>query len=106
MMAKQRRKTTRTDLWFASEAIVTYEDKTIKGKINNFGARGMFLETAQKIPKNTKVDIKITFKSENPSELSDIKGTVIWCGDKGMGIGFTKIELDQLRECMTSIMQG
>ena len=106
MMEKQRRKTTRTDLWFDSEAIVKYENKTIKGKIKNLGARGMFLETSQKIPKNTNLDIKITFRTENPLELSDIKGTVIWCGDKGMGIGFTKIELERLRECMSSIMQG
>lgn len=106
IMTKQRRKTSRTDLWFASEAIVTYENWIIKGFVNNLGARGMFLETLQKIPVDTDVEVEIIFQSKNPSKLSNIKGTVSWCGDKGIGIRFTEIDLELLRECMTSMMEG
>jgi hypothetical protein len=105
-MKKQKRKTTRTKLWFDAEAIVKFDYGTIKGKVDNLGSKGMFLETSEKIPKNSDLEIKIIFKSESQSELSDIKGTVIRCEDKGMGIQFTEIDLGVFRECMTSIMKG
>ena len=105
-MKKQKRKTTRTKLWFDAEAIVTSNHGVITGKVDNLGSKGMFVETSQKIPRNVEVEIKIIFKSESPSELSDIKGTVIRHEDKGIGIQFTEIDLGVFRECMTSIMEG
>jgi hypothetical protein len=105
-MEKQKRKTTRTKLWFDAEAIVKSNHGVIRGKVDNLGSKGMFVETSQKIPRNVEVEIKIIFKSESPSELSDIKGTVIRCEDKGMGIQFTEIDLKLFRECMAAIMEG
>ena len=105
-MEKQRRKSTRTKLWFDAEAIVKFDFGTIKGKVDNLGAKGMFFMTSQKIPQNSDVEIKLIFKSKKQSELPDIKGTVAWCEDKGMGIQFTEIDLKVFRECMTSIMEG
>ena len=93
-------------MWFDAEAIVKHDFGTIKGKVDNLGSKGMFLETSQKIPKNSDLEIKIIFKSENQSELPDIKGTVIRCEDKGMAIQFTEIDLKLFRECMASIMEG
>ncbi|MBE9541978.1 MAG: PilZ domain-containing protein [Proteobacteria bacterium] len=104
-MPKQRRKATRTQLWFDSEAIVKFEYGKIKGKVDNVSAKGMFIETSQHIPEYSEVEIKIIFKSKTPSEISGIKGTVIWSRDKGgMGILFKEIDLDRFRECMAAIM--
>ena len=105
-MQKEKRRTTRTELWFDAEAIVKSNHGVITGKVNNLGSKGMFIETSQKIPRNVEVEIKIIFKSESPSALSDIKGTVIRHEDKGIGIQFTKIDLELFRECMTAIMEG
>lgn len=105
-MQKQRRRTTRTKLWFDAEALVKSNHGVITGKVSNLGSKGMFLETSQKIPRNVEVEIKIIFKSESPSELSDIKGTVIRHEDKGIGIQFTEIDLELFRDCMTAIMEG
>ena len=105
-MPKQRRKATRTQLWFDSEAIVTFEYGKIKGKVDNLSAKGMFIETSQHIPEYSEVEIKIIFKSKIPSEISGIKGTVIWSRGKGMGILFKEIDLDRFRECMSSMMES
>ena len=104
-MPKQRRKTTRTELWFDAEAIVKSDHGVITGKVENLGSKGMFLETPERIPKKEDVEIKIIFKTENPTELSGIKGLVIRHEDKGIGIQFTEIDLKLFRECMTSIME-
>ena len=104
-MPEQRRKTTRTELWFDAEAIVKSKHGVLSGKVVNLGSKGMFLETSEKMPRNVEVDIKIIFKSENPSELSDIKGVVVRHEDKGVGIQFKEIDLEDLRKCMTSMME-
>ena len=104
-MPRQRRKTTRTELWFDAEAIVKSKHGVITGKVVNLGSKGMFLETPERTPRNVEVEIKIIFKTESPSELSDIKGLVIRHGDKGIGIQFTEIDLKLFRECMTSMME-
>ena len=104
-MQTQRRKTTRTELWFDAEAIVTSEHGVITGRVGNMGSKGMFLETPERIPRNVEVEIKIIFKTENPTELSDIKGLVIRHEDKGIGIQFTEIDLKLFRECMTTMME-
>jgi hypothetical protein len=105
-MPEQRRKTTRTELWFDAEAIVKSKHGVITGKVVNLGSKGMFLETSERIPRNVEVEIKIIFKSESPSELSDIKGLVVRHEDKGVGILFREIDLGDFRECMTSIMEN
>ncbi len=104
-MPKQRRKTTRTDLWFDAEAIVTSEHGVITGRVGNMGSKGMFLETPERIPRNVEVEIEIIFKSESPSELSDIKGLVVRHEDKGIGIQFKEIDLKLFRECMITMME-
>jgi len=104
-MPEQRRKTTRTELWFDAEAIVKSKHGVITGKVVNLGSKGMFLETSERIPRNVEVEIKIIFKSESPSELSDIKGLVIRHEDNGIGIQFTEIDLKLFRKCMTSMME-
>ena len=105
-MPKQRRKAARTQLWFDSEAIVKFEYGKIKGKVDNVSAKGMFIETSQHIPEYSEVEIKIIFKSKIPSEISGIKGAVIWSRGKGMGILFKEIDLDRFRECMAAIMES
>jgi len=105
-MPKQRRRATRTQLWFDSEAIVTFEYGKIRGKVDNLSAKGMFIETSQHIPEYSEVTIKIIFKSKIPSEISGIKGNVIWSRGQGMGILFTEIDLDRFRECMSSMMES
>ena len=104
-MPEQRRKTTRTELWFDAEAIVKSKHGVLSGKVVNLGSKGMFLETSEKMPRNVEVDIKIIFKSESPSELSDIKGVVVRHEDKGVGIQFKEIDLEDFRKCMTSMME-
>ena len=104
-MQKQRRKTTRTELWFDAEAIVTSEHGVITGRVGNMGSKGMFLETPERIPRNVGVKIKIIFKLESPLELPDIKGLVVRHEDKGIGIKFTELDLKLFRECMTTMME-
>jgi hypothetical protein len=104
-MPEQRRKTTRTELWFDAEAIVKSKHGVIAGKVKNLGSKGLFLETSERIPRNVEVEIKIIFKSGRPSELSDIKGLVLRYEDKGIAIKFTEIDLKLFRECMTFMME-
>ena len=105
-MPKQRRKATRTQLWFDSEAIVTFEYGKIKGKVDNLSAKGMFIETSQHIPEYSEVEIKILFKSRIPSEISGIKGMVSWSRGHGMGILFTEINMHDFQDCMAAMMNS
>ena len=104
-MKKERRKTTRTKLWFDSVAYVESEYGVIKGSVRNLGAKGMFLKTKDRFPENSDVEITILFRTKVPSELSRIKGKVVRTSYKGMGIAFTEIDLAKFRKCMISIME-
>ena len=105
-MPGEKRKTSRTKLWFHAEAIVKSDYGTTRGKVDNLGAKGMFVETAKRFAENSEVEIRILFKSEIPSQLEGIKGTVTRNTYRGMGIRFTEIDLDRFRECMISIMEA
>jgi|GEM_PF-3772848 len=104
-MNKERRKTTRTKLWFDSVAYVESEYGVIKGRVRNLGAKGMFLKAKERFPENSEVEITILFRTKAPCELSGIKGKVVRTSYKGMGISFTEIDLVSFRKCMISIME-
>ena len=104
-MNKERRKTTRTELWFDAVAYAESDYGVIKGSVHNFGAKGMFLKTTERFPENSDVEITVLFRTKIPSELSGIKGKVVRTSYKGMGISFTEIDLVAFRKCMISIME-
>ena len=105
-MTRQRRRASRTQLWFDSEAIVKFEFGKVRGKVDNLSAKGMFIETSQHIPVFSEVEIKILFKSRIPSEISGIKGIVSWSRGHGMGILFTDINMDDFQDCMAAMMNS
>ncbi|UCF92672.1 MAG: PilZ domain-containing protein [Desulfobacterales bacterium] len=102
----EKRKTTRTQLWIESEATVNYQGRQIKGKVGDIGAKGMFLETPEKIPEKSQIELTIVFQSKKPVQLSDLKGTVVRCGKNGVGIAFKQIDMSRFRECLLAIMEG
>jgi len=107
----QNRKYTRSSVWTATDATIkikenmTFDKKkhlTVKGKVENLGASGMFLLTKEQVPVPATAEITINF--DNGSNLPDLlmtaSGKTVRLGKNGVGIKFTSIDLSKLQKCI------
>ena len=107
----QKRRCTRSDVWPDTRATIKVQDpcsinrlqsKTVMGKVENLGARGMFLITDEFVPISGFAEITIQFASTPcmSNLLVKAAGKTVRMTPKGVGIKFTSISLKKLRECI------
>ena len=107
----QKRGCTRSGAWPDTHATIKIqqafsfnkiEQMTVKGKVENLGASGMFLMTDKLIPVPGFAEITINFES-NP-KISDLSlnamGRTVRLDKNGVGIKFTSIDLKMLQTCI------
>lgn len=83
-----------------------FQDKrqflTIKGKVENLGANGMFLLTDERVPVPAIAEITINFDTSSnlPDLLMTASGKTVRLSKNGVGIKFTAIDLSKLQKCI------
>ncbi len=83
-----------TRVVFHVNATIEYNSHTINGDVENLSTNGMFMNTTEKIPLDTEVEVSI-YLSGTTSELSlKINGVVTRIDEKGVAINFKEIEFD------------
>lgn len=84
----------KTRVVFHVNASIEYNSHTINGDVQNLSTNGMFMNTSEKIPLDTEVEVSI-YLSGTTSELSlKINGVITRRDDKGVAISFKEIEFD------------
>ncbi|HNX24113.1 MAG TPA: PilZ domain-containing protein [Spirochaetota bacterium] len=79
---------------FHVNASIEYDGHTVNGDVENLSIKGIFINTAEKIPVDTDVDISI-YLSGTTSELSlKINGVIVRNESKGVAVNFKEIEFD------------
>ena len=110
-MQKCKRRCTRSGAWPDTHATIKIqqafsfnkiEQMTVKGKVENLGASGMFLMTDKLIPVPGFAQITINFESD--PKISDLSlnaiGQTVRLDKNGVGIKFTSINLKMLQKCI------
>lgn len=110
----EKRKATRGELWPDTVAIIQYSDlasqskdkmEEVKGPLCDLGSKGMYMHTNQHIPENRDLQVKIVFASQSNQSLSlPAEARAVRRDDKGVGFQFTAIDLDQLNQCITTML--
>jgi hypothetical protein len=91
-MDMERRSFTR--VLFRTEAVIEYDDKSVRSSIENMSLKGMFLKTMEDLPVNQLLDMKILL-SGSSSELSiRLKGKIIRREVDGLAVQFDGMDLD------------
>ncbi|MDA3896650.1 MAG: PilZ domain-containing protein [Desulfobacteraceae bacterium] len=107
----QKRKFTRSSVWKNTDATIKVPDNllhdkrqflTIKGKVENLGANGMFLLTNERVPVPAVAEITINFDTSSnlPDLLMTASGKTVRLNKNGVGIKFTTIDLSKLQKCI------
>ena len=79
---------------FHVNASIEYDGHTVNGDVENLSTNGMFMNTSEKIPVDTDVDVSI-YLSGTTSELSlKINGIIVRNESKGVAVNFREIEFD------------
>lgn len=79
---------------FTIDALVTQAEKTIKGEVRNISLQGLYIETHEKLSADLPVDISIQLAGTTPEVAINAAGTVVRTDEKGIGIRFSKIDVD------------
>ncbi len=104
-MLREKRKLLRADLWLAVLGEVTFKSMTIRGRVQNLGSGGLFMECPDPLPVATMVKVNIYFRSKQKKILClRASGAVIWFDKKGMGIQFVGLDIDQYRKYVLSMI--
>ncbi|MBF0226438.1 MAG: PilZ domain-containing protein [Desulfobacterales bacterium] len=101
----EKRIATRSDVQAKSEAIVKYEGRMIRGKVDNLGATGIFILTNEHVPINKEVEIRIIFLPDlAPFLTMTAKGIAVRYSKEGIGFRFSEIDILQLGQCVTTMI--
>lgn len=110
---KQARGNTRTRVWEDTKAVIKVVDPysksrkvlSIKGRVADLGAAGMFLVTRESVPVPAEAEISIEFDSARPGSLRiRAQGKTVRTSKDGVGIQFTDIDLNRLQQCILARM--
>ena len=106
----EKRSTSRNKVWPETEAVIKYRDpiasrpntiEILKENIANLGSRGMFIKTNEHLALNTELDILIDFNpGKSPGISLKAEGVVLRAENKGVAIQFTKINTQELGDCI------
>lgn len=107
----KKRRYTRSSVWENTDATIKVPDDmfhnkrkfiTVKGKVENLGANGMFLLTDEHVPVPAVAEITINFDTSSnlPDLLMTASGKTVRLSKNGVGIKFTAIDLSKLQKCI------
>ena len=112
-----KRLNTRSQVWPDVTATIIVEDPfsvagrkvlTISGNVGDLGSTGFFLKTVETVPIPANVQITIDFDPTHPQLFTlTAFGETVRATREGVGIKFTRINLQRMQECiMGRINQG
>ena len=109
-----KRDASRTRIGGEFEAEVQFSDPsntqyrkilTARGRIDDLGAKGIFLNTQKDVPLNQPLDIRILFEPKIRDGLSmEAQGIAMRKTTSGVGIRFTEIDVGRLGECVLEML--
>ncbi|MFC1670441.1 PilZ domain-containing protein, partial [Spirochaetota bacterium] len=80
---------------FLTETEIIFNNKKIRGSVENLSLKGMFVETGEKdISLNTVIDCNIKLSGSSSKLSIVIKGVISRIEDKGFAVSFKNMELD------------
>jgi hypothetical protein len=75
------------------EATITWNGTVVDGELDNISLKGVFVQTAQKIPENASLMITIYHRTKD-QQICRLKGHVVRATDDGVALEFEKNLLD------------
>jgi hypothetical protein len=107
---KERRDSSRNEVFTETDVLFIYRDnidplkprnRKARGKVSNLGSGGMLLLTDAMLPVGQRIAFKVDFMFGSSSGPSlEGTGRVLRSDEKGYGIRFIDIDVDQLRMCV------
>lgn len=107
---RENRFVSRNKVWPETEAVIKYQSdpfsnlhsvKTVTAKISNLSSKGMFLKIDENLVIDTKLEIQINFNPGKDPEISlQAKGVVLRSENEGFAVLFTKIDTEELGQCI------
>lgn len=111
---KNKRTNSRSVVWEGVAATIHVEDPfsaegrralIINGEVKDISAEGMFLLSGDVIPIDSKATISIDFNSRKPGRIMlNAEGKIVRRDAQGVGIQFTRINLQRLQQCIMERM--
>ncbi len=111
---KNKRKNTRSAVWEDITATLEVDDPfdprgrtrlTVKGRVKDIGAEGMFFISSENIPVDAKAEIVIDFNPGQPGAWTvAAKGKTVRKAPEGVGIRFSSIDLRKMQRCIMERM--
>lgn len=89
---QDRRNFSRVD--FRVSALLQSEGIAIKGEVRDVSLHGLYLETPERIPVGTPVEISIYLSATNEPVVINVSGVVARLVPGGIGCAFEKIDAD------------
>ena len=81
---------------FEYAAILKSQDAGIEGTIKNLGVAGAFINTPEKIEKDTEIEIEITLSNSQPSMSITLGAKVVRLEPDGIAVQFTEMSVGTL----------
>jgi hypothetical protein len=91
-MMNDRRNFSRVD--FRVSALLQAEGVAIKGEVTDISLHGLYMETEEKIPVGSPVEVTIYLSSAAEPIVINVKGTVARLVPGGIGCAFDKMDVE------------
>lgn len=75
-------------------ATITTAGRSFQGAVANLSMNGLFVETSERLPEGTAVEIVITLAGTEPELRVAFSGRVARLTETGVGFHFEKVDLD------------
>ncbi|HBA90047.1 MAG TPA: PilZ domain-containing protein [Geobacter sp.] len=89
---EDRRNFTRVD--FKVSALLQAEGVAVKGEVSDVSLHGMYMETEERLPVGTPVEVTIYLSSTPDPVVINAKGTIARLVPGGMGCAFDKMDVE------------
>ncbi|MBJ6726936.1 PilZ domain-containing protein [Geomesophilobacter sediminis] len=78
---------------FKVSALLQADGVTLKGEVKDISMHGIFVQTEEKLPVGTPVEITIYLSAADPIVIN-VSGSVARCEETGLGCIFEKMDID------------
>jgi|PlaIllAssembly_1097288.scaffolds.fasta_scaffold22320_2 hypothetical protein len=79
---------------FKVGTVIKWQDKSIKGEVENLSLQGMLAKVEEHLPVGEEIDITIYLTGVSPQIPVNLQGEVIRCTEEGLAIRFAKMNTD------------
>lgn len=81
---------------FRAEALITHNDVTFKGEVEDLSLRGLFVKTEHPLAVDDTVSVAINFDGTDEKFSFSIPATVVRTTETGIGLSFKRIDVDSV----------